>query len=53
MAIHLDEGNISEALRQYDQLAALLRTQLGIRPSAIARRLVEPWLPRSGSAPGR
>ena len=44
ITLHLDEGNVSEALRQYERLAGLLRSQLGIRPSAAARRLVEPWL---------
>lgn len=45
ISIHLDEGNISEALRQYGTLCALLRGQLGVEPSAAVRRLVAPWLP--------
>lgn len=45
ISIHLDEGNISEALRQYDTLCSLLRGQLGVAPSPVVRRLIAPWLP--------
>lgn len=44
MAIHLDEGNVSEALRQYDTLAALLAEELGIAPSGAAREMIDGWL---------
>jgi DNA-binding SARP family transcriptional activator len=44
IGIHLDEGNISEALRQYGMLRALLHHQLGVEPSIAVRRLVDPWL---------
>jgi DNA-binding SARP family transcriptional activator len=44
ISIHLDEGNISEALRQYGMLCALLRGQLDVEPSAGVRRLIAPWL---------
>lgn len=38
--IHLDEGNVSEALRQYDRYAALLWHELGLPPSpGLAARL--------------
>lgn len=40
MAVHLDEGNASEALRQYRALADVLGRQLGIRPSSRSRDLV-------------
>lgn len=40
MAVHLDEGNPSEAVRQYRALSEVLGRQLGIRPSARSRDLV-------------
>jgi DNA-binding SARP family transcriptional activator len=39
---HLAEGNMSEAVRQFDALAATLRDHLGIEPSDAARALVLP-----------
>lgn len=44
MAIHLGEGNVSEAMRQYDLLAAVLANELGIAPSAAAREMIDGWL---------
>lgn len=44
IGMHLDEGNVSEALRQYGMLRSLLVHQLGVEPSVAVRRLVEPWL---------
>ncbi len=44
ISMHLEEGNISEALRQYGMLRSLLHNQLGVAPSIAVRRLVEPWL---------
>jgi DNA-binding SARP family transcriptional activator len=44
ISLHLDEGNISEALRQYAVLQSLLEHQLGVQPSSTVRRLVDPWL---------
>ncbi|MCE0538842.1 hypothetical protein LWF15_25410 [Kineosporia rhizophila] len=43
---HLAEGNAAEALRQYHQYRALLRTELGIAPSGEIRQLVRPLLER-------
>jgi DNA-binding SARP family transcriptional activator len=43
--LHLAEGNVSEALRQFRLLGQLLRDQLGIVPSSAVRALVAPWLP--------
>lgn len=40
MQVHLAEGNVAEAVRQYHALADILRRQLGIRPSATSRQLV-------------
>jgi DNA-binding SARP family transcriptional activator len=44
IAIHLDEGNVSEALRQYGLLTTILRRELEIAPSAVARDMVSTWL---------
>ncbi len=38
--VHLREGNIAEALRQYWRLAGLLRDELGVHPSAAMEDLV-------------
>ena len=40
LAIHLAEGNLSEAVRQYAEFADLLRRELGLAPSAAMRDLV-------------
>lgn len=37
--IHLAEGNLAEAVRQYRRYAWLLRTELGVRPSEAMRSL--------------
>ncbi len=39
---HLAEGNISEAIRQFDRYAALLDRELGIRPGDGLRSLLAP-----------
>jgi DNA-binding SARP family transcriptional activator len=41
---HLAEGNLSEALRQYDTYRALLQNELGLRPSKRLHDLVLPLL---------
>lgn len=38
---HLAEGNVSEALRQFQLYRGLLRRELGLEPSPAIRRLVE------------
>lgn len=43
--VHLEEGNVSEALRQYRWYARLLRDELGIEPSPKIRRLVATLTP--------
>jgi DNA-binding SARP family transcriptional activator len=40
MRIHLDEGNVAEAVRQFRLLRDLLRDQLGISPSDAARAII-------------
>ncbi|RKS71491.1 DNA-binding SARP family transcriptional activator [Motilibacter peucedani] len=40
--VHIDEGNVGEALRQYDMCRRLLDEGLGIRPSASFQQLVFP-----------
>jgi DNA-binding SARP family transcriptional activator len=40
ISVHLAEGNPSEALRQFRRYRELLRTQLGLDPSALMRALV-------------
>lgn len=42
MAAHLAEGNVAEAVHEYDTFAALLRESLGIEPTDSLRRLVAP-----------
>jgi len=44
--VHLAEGNAAEALRQYHLYRELLRTELGLAPSAGIRTLVRPLLER-------
>lgn len=44
--VHLDEGNPSEALRQYDAYRRLVAHELGIAPSPAIRGLVAPLLGR-------
>jgi DNA-binding SARP family transcriptional activator len=39
--IHLAEGNVAEALRQYRRFAHMLDYELGVKPSASMRHLVE------------
>jgi DNA-binding SARP family transcriptional activator len=38
--VHLAEGNVVEALRQYDACRALLQAELGIEPSEQLRKLI-------------
>jgi DNA-binding SARP family transcriptional activator len=45
--IHLAEGNVGAALRQYATCAELLRAELGVSPSAQMAELVAPYLRRS------
>jgi DNA-binding SARP family transcriptional activator len=42
--VHLAEGNVAEAVRQYDVYRHMLRRQLGLAPSPVMRRLVAPLL---------
>jgi DNA-binding SARP family transcriptional activator len=44
--IHLSEGNLAEALRQYHVYRELVRSELGLPPSPQFRRLVAPLLGR-------
>ena len=46
MLAHLDEGNPSEALRQYDFARTLLRDELGIAPAPATREVVAGLLGR-------
>lgn len=43
LRVHLDEGNVAQAVRWYDAYEQLLRAELGLRPSPLIRSL----LPRS------
>lgn len=42
--VHLMQGNVAEALRQYRHYAEMLRTELGGRPSPAIRDLVAPFM---------
>lgn len=44
--IHMSEGNLAEALRQYHVYRELVRAELGLPPSAQFRRLIAPLLGR-------
>jgi DNA-binding SARP family transcriptional activator len=44
--IHMSEGNLAEALRQYYVYRELVRSELGLPPSSQFRRLVAPLLGR-------
>lgn len=44
--IHMSEGNLAEALRQYHVYRELVRSELGLPPSSQFRRLVAPLLGR-------
>jgi DNA-binding SARP family transcriptional activator len=44
--VHLAEGNAAEALRQYHLYRELLRSEMGLAPSAGLRHLVRPLLER-------
>jgi DNA-binding SARP family transcriptional activator len=46
---HLAEGNIAEAIHQYDTYAALLADELGARPSAAMTALRHEYLDAGGS----
>jgi DNA-binding SARP family transcriptional activator len=38
--VHLAEGNVAEAVRQYELYRGLLATELGIEPSLAIKRLL-------------
>ncbi|HEY3547443.1 MAG TPA: BTAD domain-containing putative transcriptional regulator [Propionicimonas sp.] len=42
--VHLRQGNVAEAVREYRRYAELLREELGGRPSQIMRDLLAPFL---------
>jgi DNA-binding SARP family transcriptional activator len=44
--VHLREGNVAEALRQYRSYADLLRRELRATPSPVIQRLLTPYLAR-------
>lgn len=48
--IHLDEGNVVEALRCYDTFRHVLRAELAVSPSRRFDELIQPYRPR-GSVP--
>jgi DNA-binding SARP family transcriptional activator len=50
--LHLAEGNVAEALRQFEVCAQLLRSDLGLEPSDLMVDLMQPVL-EAGSAPRR
>ena len=43
--IHLREGNVMEALRQYGEFRSLISLELGIEPSRLMEDLIAPILP--------
>jgi DNA-binding SARP family transcriptional activator len=45
--MHLREGNVAEAIRQYRSYADLLRRELHATPSPVIQRLLSPYLARS------
>ncbi|MCW2715095.1 MAG: putative DNA-binding transcriptional activator of the family [Frankiales bacterium] len=51
ISVHLAEGNISEAVRQYRTCCALLSAELGVGPSPLLQRLVQGAPARGGLLP--
>jgi DNA-binding SARP family transcriptional activator len=50
--IHIRDGNFADALRQYEVYRRLLRTELGLPPSAQFRKLMAPLLGRPADLRG-
>ncbi len=44
---HLSQGNVAEAVREYQRFADLLRDELGARPSKVMRDLLSPFVRRT------
>jgi len=44
IAVHLEEGNVGEALRQYDGYRRLLHAELDLAPSPAMRRVIDEYL---------
>jgi DNA-binding SARP family transcriptional activator len=44
IAVHLEEGNVGEALRQYDGYRRLLHAELDLAPSPAMRRVIDDYL---------
>jgi hypothetical protein len=51
--LHLAEGNVAEALRQFEVCAQLLRSDLGLEPSDLMVDLMQPVLEAGGHASRR
>lgn len=47
---HLDNGNIVEAIKHYEQFRAMLDAELGLPPSELFRELLHPYLAGVGAA---
>lgn len=45
--VHLAQGNVAEAIRQYRLYAELLREEMNGRPSPVIRRLLAPYAPEA------
>ena len=52
MSVYLAEGNLSDAIHQYDLFRDLLQRELGLEPSASLHRLVPHPRQRLSSCPG-
>lgn len=48
--IHIAEGNLAEALRQYDIYRRLMRAEFGLPPFPQFRRLIAPLLGRPAAS---
>jgi DNA-binding SARP family transcriptional activator len=48
--VHIGEGNVVEALRQYRSYAALIATELGVEPTESMRQLIRTACPRQAVA---
>ena len=51
--LHLAEGNVAEALRQFEVCAQLLRSDLGLEPSDLMVDLMQPVLDAGAQGPRR
>lgn len=53
LSVHLQEGNVAEAVRQHDRYARLLDRELGVQPSALMAALLRGYRTGADASVGR